>query len=649
MLREIRDYADDARTPDAVSSSVKLAQALTLPRVDIEVFDENSTMFHSFITLFDECVDKVTDNVQTKLTRLFQFTTGDAKEAIRSCVIVGGENGYLQARSILKKRFGNDHLVSTRLTQNLRNGRPVRSPIEIQKLADELVNAQMILLPMKQLHEVDTQCTIMDIVNRLPRYGHDKWVQRALDYRRKNSAYPGYNELVSFMMELAEDANNPVYGSALPPDVAARGHATQPINRSSTNNSSFNAVRRPPCVVCDRDHCVIYCRVFKNMPLQEKRRVVQVHHLCINCLYSGHDVDQCRSNIVCTANNCNARHNVLLHGDGVVANTSVAKAPHTYMPVVEVLINIDLKAYALLDSGSTTSFCSQRMVDKLALEGVSANLNLSTLNNDSKNLSQLVSVSLSSVGGEHSRDIACYAVNNIPASTPHIDVSQYPYLQDLTFPYDVQVDLLIGQDNVGLMVPFDVRHGHGNKPFASRTLYGWCLNGAVSTTKDSQISISNFVTSSIEKDLERPWSMDNEGLNRRTRDHVAVDLSPSTVPTIQSTESTAYAVAVLPAVSTAVRKVSDSSTVEPVVLPMVDGEEANMKDGACYMNVLNKVQAAVFDCPDWRRWLQEYLYVHERCLNWFKGVGMFQFKIWFQDVNEQIFRNTWREGLSPGC
>ena len=361
VLREIRDYADDTCTPDAVSSSVKLAQALTLPRVDIEVFDGNPTMFHSFITLFDECVDKVTDNVQTKLTRLFQFTMGDAKEAIRSCVIVGGENGYLQAHSILKKRFGNDHLVSTRLTQNLRNGRPVRSPIEIQKLADEL----------KQLHEVNTQCTIMDIVNRLPRYGHDKWVQRALDYRRKNSAYPGYNELVSFMMELAEDANDPVYGSALPPDVAARGHATQPINRSSTNNSSFNAVRRPPCVVCDRDHRVIYCGVFKNMPLQEKRRVVQVHHLCINCLYSGHDVDQCRSNIVCTVNNCNARHNVLLHGDDVVANTSVAKAHHTYMPVVEVLINNDLRAYALLDSGSTTSFCSQRMVDKLALEGVS--------------------------------------------------------------------------------------------------------------------------------------------------------------------------------------------------------------------------------------------------------------------------------------
>ena len=86
---------------------------------------------------------------------------------------------------------------------------------------------------------------------------------------------------MNFMLELAEDANNPVYGSPSPPDVTASGHATQPRNRSSTNNSSFYAVSRPPCVVCDRDHRVNYCGMFKNMSLQEKRRVVQVNNLCI--------------------------------------------------------------------------------------------------------------------------------------------------------------------------------------------------------------------------------------------------------------------------------------------------------------------------------------------------------------------------------
>ena len=56
--------------------------------------------YHSFMSLFGECVDKVKDDSQTKLTRLFQFTSGDAKDSIRPCVIVGGQVGYTTAFSL---------------------------------------------------------------------------------------------------------------------------------------------------------------------------------------------------------------------------------------------------------------------------------------------------------------------------------------------------------------------------------------------------------------------------------------------------------------------------------------------------------------------------------------------------------------------
>ena len=83
---------------DTKKERFALAQAFSMPRVEIETFDGEPTRYHSFMSLFDECVDKVTDDSQTKLTRLFQFTSGDAKDAIRSCVIVGGQRGYTEAR-----------------------------------------------------------------------------------------------------------------------------------------------------------------------------------------------------------------------------------------------------------------------------------------------------------------------------------------------------------------------------------------------------------------------------------------------------------------------------------------------------------------------------------------------------------------------
>ena len=47
-----------------------------------------------------------------KLTRLLYYVSGPAKAAIKGCALVGGTEGYKQARDILKSRFGNVHLIS---------------------------------------------------------------------------------------------------------------------------------------------------------------------------------------------------------------------------------------------------------------------------------------------------------------------------------------------------------------------------------------------------------------------------------------------------------------------------------------------------------------------------------------------------------
>ena len=74
---------------------------LSLPRMEIQKFDGNPLNYYNFIAVFDECVDKPISDCQTKLMRLFQFTTGDANYAIRESVSVGGSEGYSEARDIL--------------------------------------------------------------------------------------------------------------------------------------------------------------------------------------------------------------------------------------------------------------------------------------------------------------------------------------------------------------------------------------------------------------------------------------------------------------------------------------------------------------------------------------------------------------------
>ena len=99
--------------------------------------------------------------------------------------------------------------------------------------------------------------------------------------------------------------------------------------------------------------------------------------------------------------------------------------------------------------------------------------------------------------------MSCHVVNHIPASTLPVDVSKYDYLQNLRFPCNVRVDFLIGQDNAGMLVPLEVRHGVDNELFATRTLYGWCLNGPVMTSKRSTAGICNFASNEADDRLDR--------------------------------------------------------------------------------------------------------------------------------------------------
>ena len=51
--------------------------------VDMEQFDGNSLNYHYFMELFAEVVQTKIEEPRGRLTRLMQFTTGEARELIK--------------------------------------------------------------------------------------------------------------------------------------------------------------------------------------------------------------------------------------------------------------------------------------------------------------------------------------------------------------------------------------------------------------------------------------------------------------------------------------------------------------------------------------------------------------------------------------
>ena len=118
----------------------ELMAIMNLPKVELETYNGDPMQYHTFIAAFEENVDKVIRDSQIKLTRLLQYTTGDAKSAIRTCALIGGDKGYEQARTILQKRFGNNHLVADHIIDHLLSKSPIKTAKEVQQLADDLIS-----------------------------------------------------------------------------------------------------------------------------------------------------------------------------------------------------------------------------------------------------------------------------------------------------------------------------------------------------------------------------------------------------------------------------------------------------------------------------------------------------------------------------
>ena len=187
------------------------------------------------------------------------------------------------------------------------------------------------------------------------------------------------------------------------------------------------------------------------------------------------------------------------------------------MPTVPVVINGIFHTYALLDTGSSTTFCSKRLINQLKLQGTKISYKLRTLN-DSKNIcSDVVEFQMSSEDGTK-----CLYMNNvlvvdsIPVENSRIsDVSKYNHLKDLTFAHESEADILIGQDNSAALVPLEVRTGPVGDPFATRTLMGWSLNGCASESVPGHSVTSNFIIASLQDTSEHGYEDSSDIAKRK--------------------------------------------------------------------------------------------------------------------------------------
>ena len=79
--------------------------------MDIDCFNSNPLNYHYFMALFCEVVKTKIEDPKGRLTRLFKYTVGEAKELIKHYIQIPHDKSYKYAKSLLEKTYGNHHKI----------------------------------------------------------------------------------------------------------------------------------------------------------------------------------------------------------------------------------------------------------------------------------------------------------------------------------------------------------------------------------------------------------------------------------------------------------------------------------------------------------------------------------------------------------
>ncbi len=355
-------------------SSESLTPGVKLPKINVPTFDGDMLHWTTFWEQFDIAIDGRSDNSDTEKLVYLRHSLKDctAKSVIEGLSHSGDQ--YAEAIASLKSRYNNRprlihqaHVRKIYEVANLKEG----SGKELRQLHDTV---QQHLRALKAMGLEPSGSFITSLLElKLDKDTMFEW-QRA---SQVSVDIPHYSKILDFLDLLAQASETCSTESKRHPR-SEFGARTVASHTSSATNAT------PNCPNCKTQRHPLYvCPQFKALPHDKMLDVVRTNSLCLNC--RGHIVRNCVSNNRCRK--CQKSHHTLLHDEAknppaketsalavaplVSSNTQPGFTGNALLMTCQVLLHSpdgsQVRARGVIDSGSSTSFISERLAQTLCL------------------------------------------------------------------------------------------------------------------------------------------------------------------------------------------------------------------------------------------------------------------------------------------
>ena len=536
-------------------------QRTTLPRREMFVFNGDLTQYQTFCRSFKALIEDKEPDPSSKLYYLEQFTSGRAQELVRSCLHLPHNQGYAKARDLLEKKFGHRHKIAMAHIEQMTKGAVIKAEDgeALEQFFIQLTTCTNTLKAIGYINKIENPDSMKKIIERLPYKLQDRWRYKADLIMNEEQRDVTIEDISRFVEVQARSLNNPVFGKLSFPskDTTAKARSlkqrqpsgNRPISLATKvdeNNPNLNASGRRcvevsvqtervkiACQCCGGEHNIVECFRFGKKTLSQRLDLVKKYRLCFSCLKAGHQSKACYKKRPCKE--CSGKHSTLLHssrdmnkiseGQGEKneeknqekeanenANCRFAKTGNsvTVLPIVPVKVRRHdtsdyIETYALLDSGSNSTFCTDSLKRKLRCCGTEKNIKLTTIGTSEDVKSTMIRGLEVTDMNENNivflPEVLCRP--QIPVSKDEIptqeDIDRWEYLQEYVHLQNInsEVELLIGANVPEALQPMQVISLQNGGPYASKVALGWVINGPVGRKIGKSLNASFFVKTKV--------------------------------------------------------------------------------------------------------------------------------------------------------
>lgn len=442
---------------------------------------------------FKKSITRFLETEELDDTIKYQYLENAVKDAVTPKplrLVQSAESEYLTAWSNLTLEYDNDVILKNDLVAELYD---VQTPKQdcATSLQHFIDTVEMSVTQLKSISEDVASSELLFVYHLITKL--DFATQKELEKIKKTDSLLTYKDLMKFLKNRVQILENVAKleklrfdpQSASTPLPKGNKNVPPPSKKTVAAVIEQNKSPRQSCVVCNEIHHIMACETFKNMNPQQRLDKARSLKLCFNCLKGDHLSPACPDIRRCK--NCNKKHHTLLHNgrqttasaqahestpasatpSAETAASQTAAVAQIATPVrsqttvilatavvcIEDIFGQPVSCRAFLDSGSTVSFITEELVNRLGLKRKTFKTTIHGVNDKESTCNHLVTSVVSSRLSKYSTlqefVVTRKIVGDLPIqkiTTKEFQLPPVEQLADPEFGSPAKVDILLGAE-----------------------------------------------------------------------------------------------------------------------------------------------------------------------------------------------------------